>query len=47
MVKYFTLGPQCVIAGEARGQQERLQYSGGSSGMVEGSVAEMERFGML
>ena len=36
-----------VIASEARGQQEGLQYSRGSSGMVEGSVAEMERFGML
>ena len=34
-------------SGEARGQQEGLQYGGGSSGMVESSVAQMERFGMI
>ena len=36
-----------VIAGEARGQQEGLQYGGGSSGMVGSSVAQMERYGVI
>ena len=36
-----------VTAGEARGQQEGLQYGRKGSRMVEGSVAEMEGFGML
>jgi len=32
---------------KARGQQEGLQYGGGSSGTVESSVAQMERLGMM
>ena len=40
----FSKGGRCN-SGEARGQQEGLQYSRGSSGVVESNIAQVESIG--